>query len=96
MDVIKVATYPCHEVGSVFGLSPKNTMRNSGRSSSVNDRFCSDSVEIGSADELRFSDREKELDRLNLEVPDLILEENTSPREEVGFCSLECFKLRKN
>jgi hypothetical protein len=95
MDVINVATYPCHEVGSVFGLSPKNTMRNSGRSSSVNDRFCSDSVEICSTDDLRFSDREKELDRLNLEVPDLILGENKPPGEEIGVSSLRCFKLRK-
>jgi len=49
----------------VYGLSPKNTIRNSGRSSSVKGRFSPVAVGFCSIDELRFSERGREVERLN-------------------------------
>ncbi len=62
---VRLGTYPCHEVESVYGLSPKNTIRNSGKSSSVNGRFSPVAAAFRSIDELRFSERGRELERLN-------------------------------
>jgi len=58
---------PCQDVVSTFGLSPKNTIRNSGKSSSVNGLNSPCAFKFRSSNVVGVSDRVREEERLNLD-----------------------------